>query len=156
MFTLTEMLAASTALKVSGSLLSGIGGMAAGKQNYDALSWQADQAAKAGQTSAKNVYKQGAAIKGQAEADIVSQVGSNAGAGQTGTGALLLEEISNNVEIDALNAILSGKRSELAARIGASQAKLQGKMAMNQSLLAVSSAVSSAAGSYGQITKVGG
>ena len=151
MFDLDSMLALTTSMKVGGSILAGYEQAEAMKTNYATAQFQARQAEKAGFQQAAVIRKEGARTYGAAEAAI----GKYTAGQQTGTGALLLQEIAEGVEVDAMNAILSGDSAALSYRISGMQAQSKAKQAKNASLLGAFSAIGGAATQYGTLQKQG-
>lgn len=151
MFDLGSMLALTTSMKVGGSLLAGYEQADAARTNYATAQYQARQAEKTGLQQAAIIRKEGAKTKGAAEAAL----GKYTPGQQTGTGALLLQEIAEGVEVDAMNAILSGDSAALSYRISGMQSQARAKQARNASLLGAFDAIGSGALQYGQLQKQG-
>lgn len=141
MLPLAAMMAVSTAMNMGASLLGGY-------EQYQALGrkqkdeeFAAFQAEKRGKQTQEALLERGRYVEGTARAQIAAE-GFDF---NTGTGAVLLNEIVSNSQNDAMAALLEGQTTAIQHRLNAQMAKISKKSVVINTLLSMGSQAASGA-----------
>jgi len=151
MIPLAAMMAASTGLNVAGSILSGYEQYASFDRQKTQEEFAAFQAQKQGELNRDVLLERGRKVEGTAR----TQLATEGFDFNSGTGAVILNEIVQNSQTAAMSAMLEGRVAAIQHQYNADIAKTSKKQTLINTALNIASTVAGGASNMASAKKKG-